>query len=440
MKATGLILKLKSNKLIIDSFWAIIGNVIGKGLSFAAGVVVARILGRESFGEYAAIIATLVSASVFSTFGLGYTATKFIADLKNKNNADIGSVVYFALLITLVTSVIFALAIFVSADYISLVLFRSNNLGVSIKIVSFWVVFNALTTTQVGVLAGLGQFKKMAKINTYVGFFTFLSSISGALMWGLNGFLIGVLCNQIFNWVVNTFVLKSEIKKISFAPKNRRLLVKEMIQFSTPVAMQEALYSLSSFILPYLFITYSNIGELGLYTASTQISALILFIPGILRNVFLMHFSQTKNDKSLDPQTFKLTIMINLLSTVIPVIVVFILIDYISNIYGSEYLGIGRLIIISCITAIITSISNVYVQLYLSVGKNWYVFFVRLLRDTILITSFILLINGEIMASRAFTILSLFSSTIYFVLLHLKWRNLENYREGAFESAGNMQR
>ena len=70
------------SRFLNDSFWALSGNVAGKGLALVAGIVVARLLGRDLFGEYGLIKSTLIGISILSTFGLGYTATKFVAEIR----------------------------------------------------------------------------------------------------------------------------------------------------------------------------------------------------------------------------------------------------------------------------------------------------------------------------------------------------------------------
>lgn len=69
--------RFKESKLFKDSAWALIGSILGRGLSLFAGIAVARFLGKKIYGEYGMIKSNLVLVSVFSTFGLGYTATKF---------------------------------------------------------------------------------------------------------------------------------------------------------------------------------------------------------------------------------------------------------------------------------------------------------------------------------------------------------------------------
>ena len=78
---------LSKNNLIVDSFWALLGNVVFKGLSLLGGILVARLLGKNIFGEFSIIKTTFISIAFITTLGFGYTATKFVADYK-KNHPE----------------------------------------------------------------------------------------------------------------------------------------------------------------------------------------------------------------------------------------------------------------------------------------------------------------------------------------------------------------
>lgn len=74
----------RHNSLFVDSIWALTGNAVGKLCALIAGIFVARFLGRDIYGEYSVIRNTLFVIAVFSTLGLGYSATKFIAEYIGK--------------------------------------------------------------------------------------------------------------------------------------------------------------------------------------------------------------------------------------------------------------------------------------------------------------------------------------------------------------------
>ena len=74
-----IISRVRESDLLNDSFWALLGSALGKGLSLIAGILVARFLGKELYGQYGILKNTLLNIAVFSTLGLGYTGTRFVA-------------------------------------------------------------------------------------------------------------------------------------------------------------------------------------------------------------------------------------------------------------------------------------------------------------------------------------------------------------------------
>ena len=53
--------RIKQNKLINDSLWSLVGNVLGKGLALVAGIFIARLLGKDLFGEYGIVRNTILT-------------------------------------------------------------------------------------------------------------------------------------------------------------------------------------------------------------------------------------------------------------------------------------------------------------------------------------------------------------------------------------------
>lgn len=386
--------KILHSRLAKDSFWALVGSLSVRGLSLLAAIVVARFLGKDSYGEYGMIRNTLISIAMFSTFGLGYTATKYVADYKVNKPEKLRFFCKNAVLITLIVSGVMALFLFVFSKYIATTILEAPNLDVSLKYVAAWVVFNALTTTQIGILSGFGEFKKMAKINTVVGVFTFVSSVGLTYFFGLEGALIALVLSQLLNWYLNHVVVKDYIPKKEHTEDNKMLL-KEILLFSFPIALQEALYSATSWMSYLLLIKLTSYGELGLYSAAMQWSAVILFIPAILRNVVLSHMSQASDDTSKHNSILKQMLMINFVSTLIPFLIIYLLSDYITGFYGNTFKGLKEILNISVFTTIFVCLSNVYVQAYMSKGKNWLMLWLRFFRDSgIILLTFWLITNG----------------------------------------------
>ena len=414
--------KILGNRLLQDSLWALIGSVSARGLGLLAAILVARLLGKDIYGEFGMIKSTLLSVAIFSTFGLGYTATKFVAEFKQDQKEKLKLFYNYSMKITLLMGSVMSIVLFIFSNSIASLVLESSHLGPPLKIAAFWVLFNALSSTQIGILSGFGKFKAMAKINTITGFTTFSLSVVLTYYFLLEGALIALVLSQIVNWYLNFRVVNSSLPRNSIQLEEKKLL-NEILNFSFPIALQEATYAITSWLNYYLVIKLSNFGELGLYSAANQWLGVILFIPGILRNVILLHMSETGNDTNRHQGILKRMLGINLVTTLLPVIVIVILANFISGFYGDTFIGLSSVLKVTILGAVFLSLSNVYSQAFMSKGHNWPMFWIKLLyRIGIPVLFYVILIlkngeNGAFILGVSMSVMSVvffLMSTIYY--------------------------
>lgn len=401
MSFDSAILRIRNSNLAKDSFWALLGSTFGKGLSLLAGILVARYLGKEMYGQYGILKNTLLNIAVFSTLGLGYTGTRFIA----KNIAiDVSQIIHIIYRVSLVSSSIIALLVFVFSAQIALFL-KASTLDWALKITSVIIIFNAVNTAQIGILSGFKAFKHIARNNIYSGVIIFLSSGLFSYWWALDGALLALLISTCFNAVINYCTINKFRKLYPQIEPNDKTKAKEIILFSIPIALQESMYTVVHFLSSYLLITYAGYGELGITSAAAQWSSMLLFIPGVMKNVMLSYFS---SNNSVDGLRRKM-IIINAIATFIPWSIIAALSGFITSFYGKTFTNLNIVLIISCMSAIFSSISSVVVYEFISTGRNWEMFFLRLLRDgTSLLLAWICLsristIQGAIISSSVYT-------------------------------------
>src|SRR5579884_3743945 len=72
--------------------WSLLATVCNQGSTFAVNVMAANVLGRETFGRYAIIQSTLAAIAAMASFGLGYTATRFLAEFRATDPARAGRI------------------------------------------------------------------------------------------------------------------------------------------------------------------------------------------------------------------------------------------------------------------------------------------------------------------------------------------------------------
>lgn len=423
MNTSQIVNRLRNSALFKDSFWALTGSALGRGLSLLATIAIARFLGSDAYGQYGMIKSTLLSIAIFSSFGLGFTATKFIAEIKGKSDEDIHRIHRVCFITTLISAAFIALIVVIIANPLAVWL-KDPSMANIFRWSSIAIIINALITTQNGELAGFRAYRLIAKNTTFYGVFTFAISVPAAYFYGLTGAVIALIISLAFNWAINFISLNNLLPSGSWDVKMSDF--KRIINFSLPIALQESTYSITSWCGMAIIVKMADYSQLGVYSAASQWSAVMLFIPGSLRNVALSHLSENSSDKKTSMMIVRRLLSVNFVSTFIPFLIIAALSHFISTLYGESYAGLPSVLNICIFTAVVSSLSNVITQDLIAHSKNWYLFWSRLIRDCSALIIAYLLILQESQAAIAFATAWLICQTAYLMVIGIKLKRIYN--------------
>ncbi len=404
-----------------NSFWAIGGNVVIKGLSFLASLFIVKFLGSKHFGELSVIKTTLGVFGLIASFGLDFTVTKLISESIAKNKQTVGKIIS----ATNVTSFClgFGLAglLFIFSSFLSIIILKNEALVLPLRIAAFFLFFNTLNRYQIGIISGLQLFKKMAKVNAIVGFISFPNLLTLTYFFGLNGTLIGLTINLVINYLLNYYIIRKTLKTLDIKIKYQKLKTKtiEILHFSLPLALKEAIYSIGVWLSTYLLLIKTSYGEVGIFNSANQISQIILFIPAAISGVTLSMLSEKHTSVSYSALV-KQSLKFNIIVTLTLAIVISLFSTVIYDFYGSSYDGGHYVLYILVFATIPMSLINVLEQICISKAKtNTVSIFTFLGQAFILIFAFIFFFYSQKAITLAFAYLigySLFTTVMYYYL------------------------
>ncbi len=406
--------RLQNSSLFRDSFWTLLGSGIGKGLSLIAGIFVARFLGSEVYGEYGTIRTTLIYIAIVSTFGFGYTATKYVVEFRHGNLCLVKSLTNKILLFTLIFSIVLALIFTFYAGDIALFM-KAPKLALLLRRYSILIVLNAVVSSQIAIISGFKDFKKSSIVNILSGISIFIGSIILTLWLGLDGAIVALIIYYLIQFILNSKIISNELAMVH--AKHEEVKWREfvpLLRFSIPIALQESLYTIVHWITLWLLIKYSNYTQVGLSSAGALWQSVVIFIPAMLKNVM---FSYLIEDKQAESLTRKL-VLVNLFSSAIPAIIIFLLSGYISIFYGSSFKGIDIIVIISVTSSIFISMSEVFCYNLISKGYPWLVFISRLVRDIFILVTAALILSKITMNEALYLVaISLCANILYLIIM-----------------------
>lgn len=417
MDVNNLFIRIKSSRLVNDSFWALLGSVLNKGLALIAGIVVARWLGKDLYGEYGVIKNALLYLAVFSTFGLGFSSTKFVADLKNENGNEgkLQVITKSAIYISVIFSGIICILTILFANQLCEYLEISSE-SVLIRLTGIVIVLNSLCTTQTGIISGLKDFKVLARVNLWVGVLTVIFTVGLTYFFSIYGAVFALLISNLINCLLLQRVIRLKVYQFTYPKIDIIPVLKNLIKFSCPIALQESLYTVAYWAGMIILIKLSNYGEVGLNSAAGQWAGAVLFIPGVLQNVMLSHLSSSRNDSHTS--MLKKMLLINLVATFIPFCIILICTPLITSFYGASFDGLGLVLNICIAATIFRCLIQVYVQEYISMGRAWTLFCIRLGRDLLtLILTYILIVSIKNNAAFYYNLSFMIASVVCLITL-----------------------
>lgn len=409
-RLSAAIAKVKENKFLKDSFFAVFGNGIGQFLLLVSGILIARFLGKDVYGEYGVAKTNMFYMAGFATFGLVYSSTRFIAKYIKEDKSQVIGIVKTSSAITLIFSSLIAIIIVLFSDSLANYL-DTPDLSDVFKYLSVIIILKALSSTSTGILSGLGLFKNIAINVLSSGGVMLVSCVPLTYYFGLRGSLSSLLLSQLVNTFANYYCINRECRSYPIYYDDNHY--KELLRFSFPVALQEISYSVCNWA-GILFLTkMSSIGEVGIYSATAQWNAVITFIPGLLANVVLSHLSgssETEQQKNI-----KRIMIVYLICTIIPFVVVYCFTPIIVSMYGPDYSSMGKVLRLMIFATIPTCCSDVYKAEFLASGRPWLLFVLRMTKDIVflVLTYLLLAYSGGNEGSYCYA-LSTVCAAIYF--------------------------
>ncbi len=356
------------------AFWQFTGTALAKFIVLVAGIVVARILGQESYGEFGIVRSTITVFITLGIAGLGLTATKFISEYKKDHPEKIPSIYnitrFFSIILGIIISGLIILLAPIIADKTLDSPFLTNDLRWG-GILLFFTILNGI---QGGVICGFEDFKAIA-INTLYG--SIAESVLmciGAYYWGVTGAIIGFGTGYIVIYICNRYsirrILRENNIRIDSARFNRED-IKILYQFSLPAAISSLITVPVFWIIRSMLVVQNGYGQLAIYEAADQWKIIILFIPTAISQVVLPVLSSlVNNDKSKFWKVLNFNLLLNSGIALVLCVIICMCGSFIMNMYGKGFDSPTTLIIL-CLSTVPTAIATIVGLSISSRNKMW---------------------------------------------------------------------
>jgi O-antigen/teichoic acid export membrane protein len=388
-------------------------------------IIIARYLGKESFGQYSLIRNTISTFEIYTNFGLAPTATKSISENKLNDNLILSNTIKSIFFITIVVTLILSLFIYATSDVISLNYFKDESLSLMLKCGILILIGSSILSITSGILVGFEIYKSILKTTIYSSLVSLPIFLYLILQYKLIGSLIAIgiyfLLDSLFKFLyIKKHLLDYNIHCI------KKETIYSILKFSFPLFLS-ALFMLpaiwySKILLLKLGFTYLDIAS---FEASFQWLTIIIIITGAVTNVSLPIFSTmfiNSTRKELK-KALILNLSINLLISLLMTIIIIFMAKYIMMLYGNDFSDDNILLIILTISSIFMSLIGVLNKFLISINKRWYILLISIIWTIVFLIYCFILIPENGAKGLAYAYLYSYIVTFFLYLVSVYYLN-----------------
>jgi O-antigen/teichoic acid export membrane protein len=363
-------------RLASGTFWSVVGNGLGKAFTFIAMVLVARILGKEAFGEFGLVRSTASMFVTFSSFGMGLTATKYISELLHSDKERVGRIIGLNYLLSFFVSLIIAAVFYFCVPRMCEIMLKAPALVNEMRWGALLLFLMTFMSTQVGIMSGFQDFRGLASVNLIIGLSAIPVYVIGTNLSGLHGAVIALLVVTLSNVVINSIFIFRNVKLhglcYSFFDAYKEFTI--LWKFSLPTVMCGTIAAGGIWICQMIQRSQSNgAGELGIYFALMTFYSIAAFLPGIVNNVMLPMASQTQSRQKVQ-QLRKIVITqlgLNILTVSVILVPIMFFPGPIMNCFGNDFIVSNKIIFLFGVYCMFAVLAGTVYTIAASIGLAW---------------------------------------------------------------------
>ncbi|HEU0054240.1 MAG TPA: oligosaccharide flippase family protein [Longimicrobium sp.] len=269
--------------------WNLAAAVLGQGATFLTALLLANVLGKAVFGRYAIVQSALVTLTQVASLATGYTATRFVAELRVKDPARAGRILWLCGAVSTAAAGVAGVGLALGSRWIAATLLEAPELATGLVLVAPAVFFAVQSGFQTGALAGLEAYRPLAGAAALGAAATVGGSVLLAGRFGLHGAFAGLTLGAAIQWAALKVVLHRESRRAGVIPSREGLSAERRVltRFALPAAMSGVSLPVTWLASAVLARQPGGFSQVAIFSAATTLRVLVVFLPNLMNGVAL---------------------------------------------------------------------------------------------------------------------------------------------------------
>ena len=365
-----------------DFFWLTVASFAARIGALISMVLVARILGAVVYGEFCLIRSTVNGFVVLASFGMGRTATKYVAELTATDKERVGRVIALNYVFSFISSAIVAACFCWLTPALYREIPEASRLIPEARLSSILLALSAFVSAQAGVMSGFKAFRGLAVATAASGLGAIPFFVFGAYCGGLRGAILGFASGALLNYLINGCFIYFQLKKHGIRYRFDEFWQERSIlwNFCLPQTLTSVTTGLAGTVATIVLATQDNgIAEVAIFETARQIQTSVLYLPNIATQALLPTLTEFNalKDKKRYIKTLKYNALLNVLLAALTAAAASGLAPWAMRAFGKSFEGGVATLILLLGVGVILSVCNVCASALTSLGAVWSGFFLN---------------------------------------------------------------
>lgn len=363
-------------RLLQAAAWSLVGVAASRAATIVASIVAARWLDRESFGALGIIQSTLGMFQVVANLGLGLTATKFVAELREKDPARAGRIVGMSQLAALVLGAMTALALVLAARPLAEWALAQPSLASVLALSAPLILFGSIAGTQLGILAGFAAFRRLAAVLAVSALGTIVFVVTGVVAFGLSGAIGGLIAalvvQTLAGWIAVRREARSQGVHIDHAGGLREIGV--VGRFSLPAALASLVATPAIWASQAILVRHTGgLADMAVLNAANQWFNVMSVLPLILAQPSVSIFAErlASGDRAGAGRLILGVIKVSAVAAGALALICSAGSRLIMGFYGSDYVSHASVLVVSVLAGFLFVVQSPVGNLIAASGRMW---------------------------------------------------------------------
>jgi O-antigen/teichoic acid export membrane protein len=350
------------------------GTVTLRGSSVLALLLVARIVGVESFGRFGIVHVTVLMLQVIAGHALGQTATKFIAEYRSDRANDAARIVVLTRMLAASTGTVAAVTILGTSDLLATRLFHDAAVAGPLRVGAFVVLLGAVQGAQTGVLQGFKAFRELATIHVVAGLLSIPCIVGGAWFAGVDGAIAGlglVYLAQVGlgEWRIVTLCRAAALPRAGWQVRPVWHVVPG---FTLPTFLAGSIYTPANWVCASILVGRAGLEQMGVYSAANQWFTALFFVPTLVGSVSMPMIAETWSRRPREvPRILRLALAANVATSLVPALGIVAASPWIARAYGAGFADAWAVFAVCAATVIPLAVFFPYHRFLFASGHPW---------------------------------------------------------------------